>query len=702
MADGKELNENLGQAKENIKGVNNEAIELRNIFAEIQEALKNNVRGAGDLAAATREGAKDAGAFAEFSKKLQGYNTKNLQDQRVANGLINQYNNLKSFILKNDAEIAYLQEIKNNLEGEQLDRANKLLEDRQNEKVLAESLAERYQEIAENAERIQTAGDKFGNVASMLKEIPVVGGLLASSFERSRKKVQEMEDGGTRFQRNMVATSETLLGLGTGALAFLVASLTKADTNTTNLAKQLAISKDQARELRGAFNQIALDSGTAALNANNLTESFIELGNAVGAVSGFNSEQIEQQGRLTNLIGLQAEEAANLTRFGILNKETTRSQMVDIVEQVELLKQQTGIQLDGRKVLAEVARINGQLGAQYGYNTQEIARAVIQANRLGLSLQDTQGIASNLLDFEQSITNELTAELFTNKNLNLERARLLAINGKTAEATEEIVRQLGSAEEFTKLNVLQQESLAKAAGMTTDQLADSLRQREILNSLGVSNIKQLEEQGRLDELRNARGGEQILQQYEQQSAADALANAMAKIQGAIGAMVEGPLGGLIDGFVNVANSAGLIQGAMAAIAGLSLIRVIGSIVSLGVSLAGASVGAIATASAITLGLGAVAVIAGMAAMSAQAKKQAEEARNLATVDDMIMPAGYGDRIISTPKGSVALNNNDTIVAGTNLGQGSQDTKRTNMLLEKLIKQNSDKPQLSPVGLYEVQ
>ena len=58
---------------------------------------------------------------------------------------------------------------------------------------------------------------------------------------------------------------------------------------------------------------------------------------------------------------------------------------------------------------------------------------------------------------------------------------------------------------------------------------------------------------------------------------------------------------------------------------------------------------------------------------------------MATADDMVMPSGYGDRILSTPKGSVALNNQDTIVAGTNLGGGeNKEAKETNMLLRQIL------------------
>jgi hypothetical protein len=65
--------------------------------------------------------------------------------------------------------------------------------------------------------------------------------------------------------------------------------------------------------------------------------------------------------------------------------------------------------------------------------------------------------------------------------------------------------------------------------------------------------------------------------------------------------------------------------------------------------------------------------------------QSSESAKMATVDDAISPAGYGDRILSTPRGSVALNNNDTVVAGTNLGGG--DTRKADKmigLLEQLV------------------
>ena len=78
------------------------------------------------------------------------------------------------------------------------------------------------------------------------------------------------------------------------------------------------------------------------------------------------------------------------------------------------------------------------------------------------------------------------------------------------------------------------------------------------------------------------------------------------------------------------------------------------------------------------------------------------ALGFSTADDAIIPSGYGETIIKKGKDTIALNNDDTVVAGTNLGGGGTDMKETNQLLKMLVTQNKEKPQISPVGLYQVQ
>jgi hypothetical protein len=50
-----------------------------------------------------------------------------------------------------------------------------------------------------------------------------------------------------------------------------------------------------------------------------------------------------------------------------------------------------------------------------------------------------------------------------------------------------------------------------------------------------------------------------------------------------------------------------------------------------------------------------------------------------TGDDVMSEGGYGNRTLLTPKGSIALNNNDTVIAGTNLGgRGKSSTPQQDL------------------------
>ena len=696
MADLEEQKKNAKSLAETLKDIGETGAEAASIFNDIGANLGKMAANSKEFSGMLKLSKTSQTNLARDAKVLAGITKEDLKDKKIANDLSKKAQTLAKDITSVNNQRAILADLLNNATQEEREELIKI------DSLLARSLestegvVKGFEDLTTENEKLSSNTQFFDNVSSLLQDIPVIGKLFGKPFEEASQNIRNLKaEGGSAFQL-----------INAGAKAFdnilltgISTSLFKADSSTTNLAKQLAISKDSARDLKASFNAIAIDSGTSALNADNLVESFIQLGDSVGAVSGFNAEQIEQQGKLTNLVGLQADEAAKLSEFGILNGETTRSQTTDILEQVKLLEQETGIRLDGRKVLAQVANISGQLGAQYSYNTKELARAVVQANRLGLSLEDSKNIAANLLDFESSIASELEAELLLGKSLNLEQARLLALQGDSAGAAAELAKQFGTAEEFSSLNVIQQESLAKAMGMSTDQLADSIRKQQVLGSLGVESIAQLEKQGRLSELRGDANGEILLQQYEQQSAAESFTNAMTKIQSALGNIVGGPLGDLLDGFASLANSSFAVYTSLGLIGGISLARTIGSLIVMATQLGASALFATTTSAALTLGIGGVAIAAAIGLVSAAMDSFSDSA----TMDDGIIPPGYGDRIISSPKGKIALNNDDTIVAGTNLGGGNNKTgEKTNQLLETLIMQNAKKPELSPVGLYEIQ
>ena len=215
-------------------------------------------------------------------------------------------------------------------------------------------------------------------------------------------------------------------------------------------------------------------------------------------------------------MGLSAQEAAMFNEFTELTGTNQKEAQIQIANQVKQLEKETGIQLKLNKVVAAVAKAHAGLKAAYGFENKEIAKQIVLTHKLGLEVDQTAKMASQLLDFESSIAKELEAELLTGKDLNLEQARYLALQGKSTEAAAELANQIGGSEELIRMNVLQQEALAEAMGMERNELIQSVQKREVLARLGVRNIEQLKEQGRLEELKGDALGEQLLAQYEQE------------------------------------------------------------------------------------------------------------------------------------------------------------------------------------------
>ena len=676
------LKDDLENLEENIADLNKLGASTENTFKSIGDAISGLARDSKDFKNDLKTASKSSSDLAKSASTLARFTKEDLKDKKSVADFSRKAQELARQRQKTEAQIRNLQILRVNATKAEKAILDKTIENLQNGVGYSQGIADGFNEILDTNQKLKDNTQFFDSLSETLSTIPGIGPAIAKPFANAAKAMRDARiDGDGFFGATIKGADELAKSFGPAAL---LGSLFAADSSTTNLAKNLGVSKGEAREIKQDFELIAVNSGKAYLTGVKFAAAMGELGAEIGAVAGFTADQLQSQIELTKLAGLQSSEAAGLVEFGILQNKEQSQVTSEILDQVVALEKESGIRLDGRKVLAEVAKVNGQLGAQYGYNTAEIAKAVVQANKLGLSLKQTQGIANNLLNFEQSISNELEAELLIGRDLNLEKARLLALNGDSAGAAAEMAKQFGSAEEFTKLNVLQQQSLAQAMGMNADELADSLRKQEVLNSLGVTNIEQLAEQGRLEELKGTESGKTLYQQYLQQSAADKFADAMSKIQSAIGTIVEGPLGGLIDGMASFASSAGAVYTTLGLIGAISLGKTIASLATMAIQLGIISAEAI-TANAM-MSFGAGIAIAGIAIAAGLSYLNSAKDEAVTPVDDMIMPSGYGDRILSTPKGQIALNNQDTIVAGTNLGggDGNSESRRTNQLLEMIL------------------
>ena len=699
MADGKELKDNLGDSKQILSDIRAEGAELRILFREIADELSKGSGSMGDLSQAAKVASSDVKTLGTEAKKLHGVTQDDLKDKDKAAILNKAAQNTRRKIQTIDATITALQKKRLTATEEEAAQIDKMMEDLHNGKESAQKMLGSFDELVDANKELNKNTAFFTGMEKTLKTIPGIGPAIAGPFGKAAKAAREARVEGAGFVKATAAAGNQLMdAFGPAALLGLII---KGNSAATDFRRTLGLSREQAVEMNEEMEEFSYNSDRSFATLTKLRAAQVGLTEALGVSNKFSNEILEDQIMLTKKLGLSSEEAAEFAKVTTLTGKSTTDITEGILDSVAAEQKLTGIRVDGRKVVKEVSKINGQLGAQYGFNTKALSKAVIAAQKLGLSLKEASDISRNLLDFESSIEAEMEAELMTGKKINLEEARRLALAGKSAEALTEIANQVGTSSEFMGMNVLQQESLAKAAGMTADQMANMLRERETLNMLGVESLKQLDDANRLEELKTTETGKQMLAAYEQSAAAEKLQDTMQKLGDLLGEMMDGEFGSFVEGFAKILSSSEGIYATMGLLSTLMIGNIAKMVIGLGTQLGiqklltkeskkEAAAEAVSAGSKAAGSVSKIPLVGGFLAIGLAAGLIGFLLGKLTQADDLFSPGkgmggGYGDRMLLGPEGAFALNNRDTVLAGTDLmgGGNNNGNQQTMGVLESI-------------------
>jgi hypothetical protein len=228
------------------------------------------------------------------------------------------------------------------------------------------------------------------------------------------------------------------IGMQSGAIK---GDILAAEVEATKLGKTIEDVINVTRALTDEF-------GVAFSEARNITSGIIDTSVALGL-------SVDEGAKLVGV----------LSTVGQLTTDTAQA----LAKQVTLLA--TANDVAPQSVLRDIANSAETIALYTDRSGNNIARAAIQAKRLGTSLQEIAGSLRQTLDFDTSIRGELEASVLLGRQLNLQRVRELTLANDLEGAQNALVRQLGSSAEFGRLNVIQKEALARATGLSAEQMA---------------------------------------------------------------------------------------------------------------------------------------------------------------------------------------------------------------------------------------
>ena len=554
-------------------------------------------------------------------------------------------------------------------EGLGLRQAN---EDIEKTTVALAALDERNSEVSQstidNLQKIQSGSNK--NLSEdeikaaeeynvLLEDRKKAQASLNKAVEKRADIEQQVSDSTTGFVGKMatgiVGITKTLDGFGKALTdpAAIFTMLGKAmfsiNSQVVDISKNLGTSYSESQGIRKEFSAIALSSEDTFYNTTRLTKAFSEYVTLLGFAGKLNAENVKAFSSLTERVGIASESAARLQFFAESFGKDLREQSETQAGITSQVGSQYGIQLNQKQILEAVGKSSAYTLVQFGGSVERLTEATAQAKALGMTLDQVNSIAGKLLNFESSITSELKAELLLGKDINLEKARLAALNNDQKTLMEEMNREIGTFSDFTNLNRFQQEAYADALGMSANEMSDML----LMEQFRTVNAQQFA----------ALNGEEALERAEMLTTQQRFNDAMLKLQGVVADLVEGPLGAMAELLGSIAGNSMMLGTVLGALAVSQLPKLIKGFKILRTLAISKAVADIFGGNAMLGPIGLVAAGAGVGLMLG--------AIATATADDMTTeaPPGYGKKgFIDFEKGQLKyLNNNDEIgFAGTDL------------------------------------
>jgi len=338
----------------------------------------------------------------------------------------------------------------------------------------------RLQEDQKRVKHVKEEVELYEEIAA--KQLEIIE--EAESWKKSFTKISETAKAIARDPKVMGAflLNEAVKGIEKGVEGF-------------EEFKKQGLSAGQAMEAQMKTMSFASIAGLS--DTQGVMNGVIEQYGNVNALSG---DTVNELGKMAVHFGIAGAEAAKLNASLSEMPGETAETAAHAMEHVGHMAELQGIAPG--KIMKDMAANTGAMALYGKGGAKAFGESAIQLHKMGVEIGTAAKMADGLLDFESSINKQMEASVLLGREINLDKARELALNGDLEGSTKEVLANIGGAAEFEKMNVMQKKALAEATGMTVEELQKSIDAQEESNkyfgegtSIGMNALGYLTEYG---------------------------------------------------------------------------------------------------------------------------------------------------------------------------------------------------------------
>jgi len=499
------LNEWRQQFAESALKVTDLAEQMRNVMNDLV-STGTEVKNINKAFRTTEDIVSDLRSDSEGIMQLNKKDLVTMQEKlnKVASNLNFERQILKNKSTNNELSKKELERI-NEINGV-LNEKGELLLDENNYLAKALNLtSKRLQEEKEVEKRMGIAGATMKGLSTILDKVGM-GGLLQMD-EISKKMEEVARDKGSKLKVLGTGLKESFKTAGlamrdlVGMTTLLFAGLTKLvhlslqyEDKQFEVAKAMGVSVSEGKSMLNNFQSMAMANGQLAMTAKQLADTYGQMNDTLGFMGPQNEEFLTTTTGIQRRLGVSAE-SMQLLQFGALKagKSLTKTYS-DVVGTSKAIGASLKLNMSEKQIVEAISKVSTTVLNNFKGNVKQLTAAVMTATKFGTTLDTINSQGSSLLDFESSISKEFEAQLLTGKDLNLSKARELALNHDTDGLMKELNSKMMTSNEYNKMNVLQQQAFAEAVGLSKEQMDEMYHKQEMVKLLGDDAGKSLQTQ----------------------------------------------------------------------------------------------------------------------------------------------------------------------------------------------------------------
>jgi hypothetical protein len=299
-----------------------------------------------------------------------------------------------------------------------------------------------------------------------------------------QKKLDEAMDGYLeKWNEFKALTKDPKIATG----LFLVAAAAKATELGSELKaaqQDMGLSYTQGVKMAGTLGSASIKGALLGIGLKESAAASGALATEMGDLNEVSSTAIVNVAKLSKKYGVAEAQGAKLFKQIKLMSGGTDAMVQSQLKSVELLAKANNVAPGAvYEDMAQSSEFMAKFGAKSALSMAETA---VQAAKLGASMSAIDSMMTSILDVETSIEKEMQVSVLLGRQISFDKARQLAMAGKTVEATKAILQQVGGIAEFEKMSVIQRKALADATGLDLATMQSMIGNREKQLEMGLA------------------------------------------------------------------------------------------------------------------------------------------------------------------------------------------------------------------------